>query len=261
MLKGWDGQFTILMRKRIARHIESCHTCEQERRRMVNPVALMGAAPVFIPAPSFLRDRTLHEIQLTCSGTDMTSTAPPVQRTIATPVDRTPQATGHHAGYEDADDDERRKRKLVLLIGLFAGIPLAVLVLTISWVYLPDREVRPERSDAACAAIPQPRTCRPSDRGGSAERSATRWTHGKPPAQRAATGSKRRHRSSTTGAGPAAQCLGAHRPPPRNPRRHPYRTCWRRKPQCCPTSLRLLRARQHRPCPTCWRRNRQCLTP
>ncbi|HKH53548.1 MAG TPA: sigma-70 family RNA polymerase sigma factor, partial [Mycobacterium sp.] len=33
MLKGWDGKFTILVRKRIARHIESCHRCDQERRR------------------------------------------------------------------------------------------------------------------------------------------------------------------------------------------------------------------------------------
>ena len=27
-LSGWDGQFTVLMRKRIARHIESCATCD-----------------------------------------------------------------------------------------------------------------------------------------------------------------------------------------------------------------------------------------
>jgi RNA polymerase sigma factor (sigma-70 family) len=154
MLKGWDGQFTILMRKRIARHIESCHRCDQERRRMVNPVALLGAAPVFIPAPSWLRDRTLTEIQLTCSGTGMTSTAPPTQRapagydapwrTAATPVDPTPQTANDHTGYEDEDaDDERRKRTLVLLVGLFVGIPLAVLVLTIAWVYLPNRAVNP----------------------------------------------------------------------------------------------------------------------
>jgi hypothetical protein len=143
MLRGWDGQFTILMRKRIARHIESCQTCDQERRRMVNPVALLGAAPVFIPAPRFLRDRTLDEIQLTCSGTGMTNTAPTAQRAHATQVDRRPQTAGHHTGYDDADEDERRKRKLVLLIGLFAGVPLAVLVLTISWVYLPDRDVDP----------------------------------------------------------------------------------------------------------------------
>ncbi|MBV9090791.1 MAG: sigma-70 family RNA polymerase sigma factor, partial [Mycobacteriaceae bacterium] len=44
ILSGWDGKFTILMRKRISRHIDSCPACERERRRLVNPAALLGAA-------------------------------------------------------------------------------------------------------------------------------------------------------------------------------------------------------------------------
>ncbi len=63
ILEGWDGQLTVLMRKRIARHIESCHTCAQEQRRHVNPVALLGGAPVFIPAPEWLRGKTLDRVQ------------------------------------------------------------------------------------------------------------------------------------------------------------------------------------------------------
>jgi RNA polymerase sigma factor (sigma-70 family) len=69
MLDGWDGQFNVLMRKRISRHIESCDVCEEERRRLVSPVALLGAAPAFVPAPAWLRERTLNEIQLTCEAT------------------------------------------------------------------------------------------------------------------------------------------------------------------------------------------------
>ena len=71
ILKGWDGQLTVLMRKRIARHIESCHTCGQEQRRHVNPVALLGGAPVFIPAPESLRDQTLNRVQLTSASSSM----------------------------------------------------------------------------------------------------------------------------------------------------------------------------------------------
>jgi RNA polymerase sigma factor (sigma-70 family) len=150
MLKGWDGQFTILMRKRIARHIESCHGCDQERRRMVNPVALLGAAPVFIPAPAWQRDRTLHEIQLTCSGSGMTSNPPapraPAGRdklwgSPAAASDRTPHSADHE--HEDNDDDERLNRRLILLVGLFVGIPLAALVLSLAWAYLPNRAVNP----------------------------------------------------------------------------------------------------------------------
>lgn len=45
ILAGWDGNLTILMRKRVVRHIESCPTCDQDRRRDVNPVALLGPVP------------------------------------------------------------------------------------------------------------------------------------------------------------------------------------------------------------------------
>lgn len=68
MLADWDGQFTVLVRKRVSRHIESCRTCDEERRRLVSPAALLGAAPVFIPAPEWLRERTLGDVQLTCHG-------------------------------------------------------------------------------------------------------------------------------------------------------------------------------------------------
>lgn len=151
MLKGWDGQFTILMRKRISRHIESCQRCDQDRRRMVNPVALLGAAPVFIPAPDWLRDRTLNDIQLTCSGTGMMSAAP--TRTAPTSRPHTPQPLSAppvngepQPAYNEDDDvnkDDRAQRRLLLLVGLFVGIPLAVLSLTIAWAYLPNRAVNP----------------------------------------------------------------------------------------------------------------------
>ena len=55
ILHGWDGQLTVLMRKRIARHIDACTVCDNDRRERVNPVALLGGAPLFIPAPQWLR--------------------------------------------------------------------------------------------------------------------------------------------------------------------------------------------------------------
>lgn len=41
-LTGWDDQFTVLMRKRVVRHIESCSTCDEYRRSVVNAVAMLG---------------------------------------------------------------------------------------------------------------------------------------------------------------------------------------------------------------------------
>ncbi|WP_101949441.1 sigma-70 family RNA polymerase sigma factor [Mycobacterium sp. 3519A] len=80
MLANWDGQFTVLMRKRISRHIESCPNCDDERRRLVSPAALLGAAPVFIPAPEWLRDKTLGDIQLVSHDSAMSGRTPHKRR-------------------------------------------------------------------------------------------------------------------------------------------------------------------------------------
>lgn len=61
ILDQWDGQFTPLMRKRVARHIDSCPVCEDDRAKMVSPAALLRAAPVVIPAPAWLRQPTLDQ--------------------------------------------------------------------------------------------------------------------------------------------------------------------------------------------------------
>jgi RNA polymerase sigma factor (sigma-70 family) len=62
ILANWGGQFTILLRKRISRHMESCANCDHDRGRLVNPAALLGATAVFIPAPDWLRKQTLGQI-------------------------------------------------------------------------------------------------------------------------------------------------------------------------------------------------------
>ena len=57
ILSDWDGEFSVLVRKRVARHVDACSTCERTRRRFA-PLALIGAAPAFA-APPGLRDRVL----------------------------------------------------------------------------------------------------------------------------------------------------------------------------------------------------------
>ena len=41
ILNGWNGHYSIVMRKRLARHIDSCSPCARERHRLVNPEALI----------------------------------------------------------------------------------------------------------------------------------------------------------------------------------------------------------------------------
>ena len=60
ILKGWDGDFSVLLRKRVSRHIEECSICERTKRRFA-PIALVGAAPAFA-APVELRDRIIERL-------------------------------------------------------------------------------------------------------------------------------------------------------------------------------------------------------
>ncbi len=62
ILGSWDGEFTVLIRKRVARHIERCETCADSRRK-VAPLALFAGAPAFA-APAMLRDRILDAVQM-----------------------------------------------------------------------------------------------------------------------------------------------------------------------------------------------------
>lgn len=46
MLASWDGRLTVLMRKRISRHIDDCEICGERKRRELSPAMFAGALPV-----------------------------------------------------------------------------------------------------------------------------------------------------------------------------------------------------------------------
>ncbi|MCT7367826.1 RNA polymerase sigma factor [Mycolicibacterium llatzerense] len=141
ILAGWDGNFTILMRKRIARHIESCPTCDQDRRRMVNPVALLGGTPLFIPAPTWLRDRTLRQIHLTSATTDLSSALTQAQSPLPdAPTEQFAAADGSG----EAPTTGQPASRVMLTMSLLIGIPLIVLALSIAWRYETNTPVTPE---------------------------------------------------------------------------------------------------------------------
>jgi len=63
LLSDWDGTFSPLIRKRVARHVENCEICSERRKKIVSPWMLLAGVPVFV-APIGLRDRVVNDTQL-----------------------------------------------------------------------------------------------------------------------------------------------------------------------------------------------------
>src|SRR5579862_4622378 len=70
MLWGWDGELTVLTRKRLNRHIERCPVCAERKRRELAPALLLGLASLaalpIAPMPAGLRG---HVLKLASSDT------------------------------------------------------------------------------------------------------------------------------------------------------------------------------------------------
>ncbi|WP_207844179.1 RNA polymerase sigma factor [Williamsia soli] len=62
LLQNWDGAYTPLWRKRIAKHVQSCPTCTDERKRRFHPAALLALFPL-LALPLGLRARTISDAE------------------------------------------------------------------------------------------------------------------------------------------------------------------------------------------------------
>ena len=72
ILVDWDGLFSPLIRKRVARHVDDCDVCSDRRRRIVSPLALLAGVPL-VAAPLSLRDRVVDHTQLVAYSEPSTS--------------------------------------------------------------------------------------------------------------------------------------------------------------------------------------------
>ncbi|HEV3400950.1 MAG TPA: sigma-70 family RNA polymerase sigma factor, partial [Acidimicrobiales bacterium] len=57
-LTGRRGRLRRPTRKRVVRHVDSCRTCRERRRKVATPLALMSAVPPMSP-PGYVRDLVL----------------------------------------------------------------------------------------------------------------------------------------------------------------------------------------------------------
>ncbi|MBU6226076.1 MAG: sigma-70 family RNA polymerase sigma factor [Acidobacteria bacterium] len=73
LLVDWDGTFSPLWRKRIARHVDECGACERKRAVLLQPGGAVMAAPYFA-APESLRSRIFDSV---AAGVDLGLSAMP----------------------------------------------------------------------------------------------------------------------------------------------------------------------------------------
>jgi RNA polymerase sigma factor (sigma-70 family) len=59
ILVGWDGEMTVLLRKRVNRHIERCEACGERRRNELSPAMLLSMLPM-VMLPAGLREQVLR---------------------------------------------------------------------------------------------------------------------------------------------------------------------------------------------------------
>ena len=59
ILAGWDGELTILLRKRVNRHIERCEVCRERKRGELSPAMLLSMLPM-VALPAGLREQVLR---------------------------------------------------------------------------------------------------------------------------------------------------------------------------------------------------------
>lgn len=67
LLADWDGSFSPLVRKRVARHVDGCDVCARRRSSMVSPWTLLSGVPL-LAAPVGLRSRVLDDPRLVAHG-------------------------------------------------------------------------------------------------------------------------------------------------------------------------------------------------
>ncbi|HTL83900.1 MAG TPA: hypothetical protein VL856_01865, partial [Acidimicrobiia bacterium] len=108
--RDWDGALTPLLRKRLARHVESCGTCQQTRAR-ARQLSAFGIVPLGIPSAEALR-RSM-------SSDDLSEIA---SRRPADPGVWRPD--GFPPLDEEADDRRRRRAWLWIAAALVCAILL-----------------------------------------------------------------------------------------------------------------------------------------
>jgi RNA polymerase sigma factor (sigma-70 family) len=138
LLRDWDGQLSVLMRKRINRHAERCPVCADRRRRELAPATLLGVAPLLaLPAlrfgmPQWLREHVLHAAVSWLGDPRAAPQMAMLRNGFPRPLDPPKVAWWHHARLARHAPVHSRAVHVGAAAVSAAGIALAVMMVTTS---------------------------------------------------------------------------------------------------------------------------------
>jgi RNA polymerase sigma factor (sigma-70 family) len=135
LLKDWDNRLTVLLRKRVNRHVGRCEVCSGRRRREMTPAMFLGAAPIaglsLAALPAGLRDQVLRAA---------TGNSPTAAAHRAATAARTTYPFGHHGFPRPLDPPRTRwPRPRPVHAGALAGTAGVALALGVVIVAAPPR--------------------------------------------------------------------------------------------------------------------------
>jgi RNA polymerase sigma factor (sigma-70 family) len=172
LLRDWDGTLTVLLRKRVARHVDGCDRCEDRRAGLVAPLGSLAVAAPLVAAPAGLRERIVAGAERMAGG-EPAPEADAAWDADGFPVD--PEAPEVDPGTDEAaGDGTPRGRRRIAVVALAAAGALVAALLAWQVAGGDDGEVRAaERPGPSTTAPGTSPAGAPTSDGGTTTASST----------------------------------------------------------------------------------------
>ncbi|HEV7721294.1 MAG TPA: sigma-70 family RNA polymerase sigma factor, partial [Iamia sp.] len=141
ILRDWDGRLTVLMRKRVARHVDGCAVCDDRRSGLVAPLGSLAIGAPVVLATTDLRAAIVAGAERVWGG----APAPDVTGTPTWDADGFPPdpPDGPAPGRAERGDlSSQVRRRAALAAAAAVLVLLGTLVVWRSTAHRPEDEVR-----------------------------------------------------------------------------------------------------------------------
>lgn len=178
LLTDWDGQLTVLLRKRVSRHIEHCGTCTGRRALVLTPAALLdlsaALALAYVAAPSALKGEVLRlglgqDAAAVAHRAAVAKSAGAFRENGFPKAVHGPKGAVHHAPWRTSRQGQAAIAATVVVVAVVAAaVAFALIGNNTGHDKVSDSGLRPPAFSAVPAPVPTPSTSGPHKKGSPA---------------------------------------------------------------------------------------------